>query len=62
VLWWDGQVKRRATPGNLGPSQITDAPAASDFGLDRELSPRQIGGGFSVADSMFAASRCGLAG
>ncbi len=36
VLWWDGQEKRRATPGNLGPSQTNDAPAAQDFGLDRD--------------------------
>ncbi len=29
VLWWDGQEKQKATPGNLGPSQTTDGPTAS---------------------------------
>ena len=36
VIWWDGQEKRKATPGNLGPSPTTDAPKISDFGLDRD--------------------------
>ena len=36
VLWWDGQEKRKATPGNLGPSVVGDGPAAEDFGLDRD--------------------------
>jgi phage N-6-adenine-methyltransferase len=40
VLWWDGQGKRKATPGNLGPSQNADGPAAADFGLNRETLSR----------------------
>ena len=35
VLWWAKQTKRKATPGNLGPSQTRDGPAADDLGLDR---------------------------